>query len=80
MAGVGIALLGGFAFAGDVQGVEHRYLGLREGIGRGLRASVARLSQLQGDAGGLGGDRGQFHQPVGGFELAVLEPQSIRFH
>jgi hypothetical protein len=77
---VRVFLLGGLAFAGGVQGVEHFYLGGREDVGGELRAAVARLDELQDDAGGLRGDRGHFHQPLSGFELAVLDPQCIRFH
>ncbi len=80
MAGPGVLLLGGPAFAGGVQSVQHFDLGWREGVGGGLLTAVARLYQLQDDAGALGGDYGHFHQSLGSFDLAVLKPQSVRFH
>ena len=77
---MGVSLLLGLAFDPGVQRVERGDFGRREGDARRLGAAVAGLDQLQDDAGGLGGDGGQFHQPVGGFELAVLHPQPVRFH
>ena len=42
--------------------------------------AVAGLDELQGDGGGLGGDRGAFEQAIGGFETAVFDLKSLGLH
>jgi hypothetical protein len=43
-------------------------------------SAVASLHQLQGDNGGFGGDRGEFEQPVGGFQTTVFQLEALGLH
>src|ERR1700761_4306764 len=49
-----------------------------EGDEKRLLASIAGLQELDGDDRCLGSDGNQFEEPVGGADLAILEPEALR--
>src|ERR1700685_2470606 len=63
-----------------VEFAEDGDFGLDEGERGGLAGrGIARLEELKGDGGGLGGDGGELDEAVGGFELTVFEAQTLKF-
>src|SRR5260370_891664 len=55
----------------DVVGIEGKPDGL-------MVTAIARLQELDSDACGLGGDRDQLEEPLGGRDLAVFEIEALR--
>ena len=74
-----IFLLLGSALDRRVDSFQGRHLVLGEGqAGRFVAAPVMGLHQLEGERGGLGGNRRELQQPLGAGNLAVFELQSLR--
>ena len=72
----GCGFLSAFALAFELldERGERCDLGRIEGeLDRLLAAAIARLHELDDDAGGAGRDSGQLEQPLGVFQLAVFE-------
>jgi hypothetical protein len=70
----------GLALERWIEGVEGFEFTLGEGDARRLMESaVAGLDELQNGGGGLGCDRGESHQALGGLDLAVLEFEAVGF-
>ena len=75
-----VFLLGRLAFQRRIDGTQDFNLGRREGDQGGLMSfSIARLEELEGHRGCLGGDRSQLEQALGLGDLAVLQSQSLLF-
>src|SRR5260370_1034397 len=55
----------------DVVGIEGKPDGL-------MVTAIARLQELDSDDCGLGGDRDQLEEPLGGRDLAVFEIEALR--
>ena len=70
----------GFAFERGSDG-RHRFdQGLLEDVGGRPRAAVAGIGELHDAGAGLERQGGELEQPLGGFQLAVLELEAVRFH
>ena len=52
-------------------------VGIEGKLNRLMAAAISRLQQLDGDDRGLGGDRYQLEEPVGGGDLAVFKPEAL---
>src|SRR5258708_34577437 len=62
-----------------VEGGEGCYVVGIEGKPDGLMVTaIARLQELDSDECGLGGDRDQLEEPLGGRDLAVFEIEALR--
>src|ERR1700674_2178794 len=77
---VRVFLQAGLALQVFVDGVEHfDFFGAESKSGR-QGAAIAGLDQLNDNDCRLGGNGDEFHQSLGGFKPAVLDPQALAFH
>jgi len=75
-----IFLQRGLALQVFVDGVEHFNLfGTESEPGRGFATALSGLNQLNDDDCGFGGDGDELEQPLGAFQLAVLDTQALAF-
>src|SRR5262245_9508177 len=71
----------GRAIEALVDDIENLDFIRRKGSGCGKTlAAVAGLDALNDDSCRLGGDGDKLHEPVGGFQLTVLDTQALGFH
>src|SRR5207302_1300050 len=79
--GVMVFLKVSLALHGFVDGLEGIDLfGREDKLGWQLLAAVAGLNKLNDGAGGFSGDRHKLDEAFGGFQLTVLDAQTLALH